>query len=201
MVTGASSGIGAATVRQLRGAGFDVVAGARRADRLAELAAETGARVHALDVTSQASIDAFCDAIPEAAVLVNNAGGALGLEPLAVAADAKWTTMWETNVMGLMRMTRALLPKLTASGDGHIVNIGSIAGLEVYPGGAGYTAAKHAVRALTQTLRIELGGLPVRVTEIDPGMVETEFSVVRYAVNGQTKGYQKRPNKKIPPSG
>jgi len=180
VVTGASSGIGAATVRRLRQVGFDVVAGARRMDRLADLAAETGARAIRLDVTDQGSVDAFCDAIPRASVLINNAGGALGLEPILSADDDNWSMMWETNVMGLMRMTRALLPKLEASGDGHVVNIGSIAALEVYSGGGGYTAAKHAVAAITQTLRLELGGRPIGVSEIDPGMVETEFSVVRF---------------------
>jgi NADP-dependent 3-hydroxy acid dehydrogenase YdfG len=112
-------------------------------------------------------------------VLVNNAGGALGLEPLGEADDANWRGMWETNVFGLMLVTRALLPKLEASGAGHIVNIGSIAGFETYPGGSGYTSVKHAVRAISRTLRLELLGKPIRVTEIAPGFVETEFSVVR----------------------
>lgn len=180
VVTGASSGIGESAVRQLRAAGFDVIGGARRVDRLQALAAESGAHVAVLDVSDPASIEAFCELISAANVLINNAGGAVGLEPMGEAVDEKWITMWQTNVLGTMRMTRALLPKLEASGDGHIVNIGSIAGLEVYPGGGGYTAAKHAVAAMSQTLRLELNGRPIRVTEIDPGMVETEFSVVRF---------------------
>ena len=117
---------------------------------------------------------------------VNNAGGALGLEPVALAQDDDWRTMWEVNVLGLMRMTRAFLPALLASGDGHVINIGSIAGFETYAGGAGYTSVKHAVRAISRTLRLELLGKPVRVTEINPGLVETEFSEVRF------KGDQER---------
>ena len=181
VVTGASSGIGAAAARQLAAAGFAVVAGARRLERLREVAAPIGAMALALDVRDRASVEAFCQQIPRCDVLVNNAGGALGLEPLAEADEERWRQMWETNVLGLMLVTRALLPKLEASGAGHIVNVGSIAGFEAYPGGAGYTGAKHAVRAITRTLRLELLGKPVRVTEVDPGMVETEFSVVRFA--------------------
>ncbi|MHB8375780.1 MAG: SDR family NAD(P)-dependent oxidoreductase [Dehalococcoidia bacterium] len=180
VVTGGSSGIGAATARALHGAGFEVMVGARRLERLREVAAPIGATAIALDVRDRASVDAFCARVGRCDVLVNNAGGALGLEPLAQADEAHWRTMWESNVLGLMLMTRALLPKLEASGNGHIVNIGSIAGIEVYPGGSGYTSAKHAVRAVTETLRIELLGKPVRVTEIDPGMVDTEFSTVRF---------------------
>ncbi len=180
VVTGGSSGIGAATAHALSAAGFDVVIGARRLERLREVAAPIGATAIALDVRDRASVDAFCAQVAHCDVLVNNAGGALGLEPLAQADEAHWRTMWESNVLGLMLMTRALLPKLEASGNGHIVNIGSIAGIEVYPGGSGYTSAKHAVRAVTETLRIELLGKPVRVTEIDPGMVDTEFSTVRF---------------------
>jgi NADP-dependent 3-hydroxy acid dehydrogenase YdfG len=111
---------------------------------------------------------------------VNNAGGALGADTISEADDERWKTMWETNVLGNLRMTRALLPALEASGDGHIVSVGSIAGFETYPGGGGYTAAKHAQRALTRTLRLELIGRPVRVTEVAPGLVETEFSKVRF---------------------
>jgi NADP-dependent 3-hydroxy acid dehydrogenase YdfG len=185
VVTGASSGIGAATVRRLRAEGFDVVAGARRLDRLRAVADAAGATALALDVTDRASVDAFCAQVPRCHVLVNNAGGAHGLEPLAQADDEHWRTMWEANVFGLMLMTRALLPKLEASGDGHIVNVGSIAGIEVYPGGSGYTSAKHAVRAITETLRLELNGKRIRVTEVDPGMVETEFSVVRFGGDEQ----------------
>jgi NADP-dependent 3-hydroxy acid dehydrogenase YdfG len=113
-------------------------------------------------------------------VLVNNAGGALGLNPVSDALDDEWIGMWKTNVLGLMWMTRACLPLLRKARHGHIINIGSIAGFETYRGGAGYTAAKHAVRAITKTLRLELNGEPIRVTEIAPGLVETEFSVVRF---------------------
>ncbi len=180
VVTGASSGIGAATARALARAGFLVIAGARRVERLEANLAETGGEAYALDVADPASVAAFCARVPaELQVLVNNAGGALGLEPVAEARDSDWTTMYESNVLGLMRMTRALLPRLEA-GRGHIVNVTSIAGREVYPGGAGYTAAKHAARAVTETLRLELSGRPVRVTDIAPGLVETEFSQVRF---------------------
>lgn len=182
VVTGASSGIGEATVRALAAAGFQVVMGARRVERLQELAARLGgaARALPLDVTVPGSIAAFVAEVPRLHLLVNNAGGAHGLEPVAAARDEDWQTMWEVNVLGVMRMTRALLPALLASGDGHIVNLGSVASFETYAGGAGYTGSKHALRALTRTLRLELLGKPVRITEIDPGMVETEFSNVRF---------------------
>jgi NADP-dependent 3-hydroxy acid dehydrogenase YdfG len=179
VVTGASSGIGAATVVALSRAGFEVVAGARREDRLRAVAEPVGARWMRLDVTDPESVDAFVARLDECAVLVNNAGGAFGLAPVAESDDDQWRRMYEVNVLGLMRMTRALLPRLEASDPGHIVNLGSIAAAETYPGGAGYTAVKHAVRAVTRTLRQELLGRPVRVTEIDPGAVETEFSLVR----------------------
>jgi hypothetical protein len=180
VVTGASSGIGEAAARGLAAAGFDVIVGARRMDRLVRLASDIGGRALSLDVTDQASVDRFAEQIDRVHILVNNAGGALGLEPIEQADTERWLTMYETNVLGLMRVTRALLPKIVASGDGHLVTIGSIAALETYPGGAGYTAAKHAALAVTKTLRQELIGKPVRVTEIDPGMVETEFSLVRF---------------------
>lgn len=181
IVTGASSGIGEATARALAAAGFHVVVGARRMERLSVLAGEIGGEALHLDVTDRSSVEEFAARVPKLNVLVNNAGGALGLEPLADSVDENWRGMWETNVLGLMMMTRACLPALEASGAGHIVNVGSIAGLESYPGGAGYTSAKHGVVAITETLRIELLGKPIRVTEVDPGMVETEFSVVRFA--------------------
>ena len=182
VVTGASSGIGAAAARRLADEGFDVVLGARRVDRLNEVAASIGpvARALALDVTDAESVDAFCAAIDDCRLLVNNAGGALGRDPVAEADEGQWTSMYESNVLGVMRMTKALLPKLIASGDGQVITIGSIAGIEPYPGGAGYNAAKHAVRAVMDVLRMELLGQPVRVSEIDPGMVETEFSIVRF---------------------
>ena len=185
VVTGASAGIGAATARALAADGWHVVAGARRTERIEALAEEIGGTALGLDVTDPASVDAFVDAVAGQVgtagchLLVNNAGGALGVEPLAEAVDEKWATMFETNVLGLMRMTRGLLPHLIASGDGHIVNVTSIAALQGYPGGSGYNAAKFAAHGVTQSLRHELLGQPVRVTEILPGMVETEFSVVR----------------------
>jgi len=181
VVTGASAGIGAATARRLAAEGFDVVVGARRIDRLREVADPIGARALPLDVTSTESVEAFCDQVAECRVLVNNAGGALGLDPVAEADEEQWRWMYDANVLGVMRMTRALLPKLEKSGDGHVVTVGSIAGWEAYPGGAGYNAAKFGARAVTDALRIELLGKPIRVSEVDPGMVETEFSVVRFS--------------------
>ncbi len=180
VVTGASSGIGEATARALAAAGFEVVVAARRLERCEKLAEEIGGRALQLDVTDPESVAALADAEPGAAVLINNAGGAHGLEPIAEADEEKWRTMYESNVMGVMRVTKALLPALKRSGDGFVVVVGSVAGVEVYPGGAGYTAAKHAAHAVAQTLRIELLGEPVRVSEVAPGMVETEFSVVRF---------------------
>jgi NADP-dependent 3-hydroxy acid dehydrogenase YdfG len=180
VITGASSGIGAATARALAGEGFRTVLGARRLERLRELAAETGGEAIALDVTDPGSVAAFVARLDSCDLLVNNAGGALGLEPIAAADEEKWRWMYEANVMGTMRMTRALLPHLTASGDGHLVAVTSIAAIEPYRGGAGYNAAKHAQRAMLRVLRQELLGEPVRVTEIAPGMVETEFSLVRF---------------------
>ena len=180
VVTGGSSGIGAATGQRLRAEGFEVVLGARRLGRLREVARAIGARAIELDVTDPASVDAFAEAAGPVDVLVNNAGGALGLEEVSAFDEAKWRWMWEANVAGVARVTRALLPALEARGNGHIVVIGSIAGEHTYPGGGGYTAAKHAARAVTETLRLELLGRPVRVTEVDPGMVETEFSLVRF---------------------
>ena len=180
VVTGASAGIGEATARALASDGWHVVVGARRRDRIEVLADEIGGTAVPLDVTDQDSVDAFCDAFDACHLLVNNAGGALGTEPLTEAVDEKWRTMFDTNVLGLMRMTRALLPRLVDSGDGHIVDVTSIAGIQAYPGGSGYNAAKFAAHGVTEALRHELLGRPVRVTEILPGMVETEFSVVRF---------------------
>jgi NADP-dependent 3-hydroxy acid dehydrogenase YdfG len=180
VITGASSGIGAASARALAGDGFRVVLGARRLQRLQELAGEIGGEAIALDVTDPDSVAAFAAQVPACDVLVNNAGGALGLDPVGAADEELWRTMYEANVLGTMRMTRALLPRLIESGDGHVVAVTSIAAFEVYRGGAGYTAAKHAQKAVVRTLRLELLGEPVSVTEIAPGMVETEFSVVRF---------------------
>lgn len=180
VVTGASSGIGAASARALAAEGFDLVVGARRVERMAALAGETGADVRPLDVTDRDSVRAFCAGIESCSVLVNNAGGAIGTESVAEADPEDWRTMYETNVLGTLHVTQTLLPALVASGDGRVITIGSIAGREPYPGGAGYNAAKHAVSAVSRVLRMELLGQPVRVSQIDPGMVETEFSVTRF---------------------
>ncbi|ASW87449.1 MULTISPECIES: SDR family oxidoreductase [Mycobacterium] len=180
VITGASSGIGAATARTLAAQGFHIVAVARRADRIRDLAEEIGGTAIVADVTDDASVDALASKLSRVDVLVNNAGGARGLEPVADADLDHWRWMWETNVIGTLRVTRALLPKLIESGDGLIVTVTSVAALEVYDGGAGYTAAKHGQGALHRTLRGELLGKPVRLTEIAPGAVETEFSLVRF---------------------
>ena len=180
VVTGASSGIGAATAGALAADGFRVVLGARRLERVEEVAAQVGGEALALDVTDPDSVEDFVARVPRCDVLVNNAGGALGLGPLAEADEGQWRTMYESNVLGTMRMTGALLPRLVESGDGHLVAVTSIAGFEAYRGGAGYIAAKHAQRSLLRNLRLELLGEPVRVTEVAPGMVETEFSLVRF---------------------
>lgn len=185
VVTGASSGIGEATARNLAAQGFHVVAVARRADRIEALAREIGGTAIAADVTDDAAVTALADKLTRVDVLVNNAGGARGLEPVADADLEHWRCMWETNVLGTLRVTRALLPKLIESGDGLIVTVTSVAALEVYDGGSGYTAAKHAQGALHRTLRGELLGKPVRLTEIAPGAVETEFSVVRFGGDQQ----------------
>ena len=183
VITGASSGIGAATAIALGRQGFQIVVGARRVERLKRVAGEDGVALH-LDVTDEESVKDFVAEVKKRFgridVLVNNAGGALGLNPVEQARDDEWAGMWKTNVLGLMWMTRACVPLLRKSRHGHIVNIGSVAGFETYKGGAGYTAVKHAVRAISRTLRLELNGEPIRVTEIDPGLVETEFSIVRY---------------------
>ncbi len=180
VVTGASSGIGEATARQLAEAGFDVVIGARRLDRLRTVAKEINGTALELDVTDAESVTAFCSRIPACHVLVNNAGGARGLDPVLKADEDQWRWMWEANVLGTLRMTRALLPKLIESGNGHVVTVTSVAAQELYDNGAGYTSAKHAQSALHRTLRGEHLGQPVRFTEVLPGMVETEFSTTRF---------------------
>ncbi|KRE60596.1 SDR family NAD(P)-dependent oxidoreductase [Nostocoides sp. Soil756] len=184
VVTGASSGIGAATARRLAAHGFRVVCAARRAERVEALAAELDGVAVACDVTVDADVARLAEAAgPRVAVLVNNAGGALGLEPVAAADVDLWQRMYDTNVLGTLRVTKALLPALVASGgDGAIVNVGSIAGLLAYEGGGGYTVAKHGVHVMSETLRLELFDQPVRVTEIAPGMVHTEeFSLTRFS--------------------
>jgi len=180
VITGASSGIGAATARVMAESGFEVFLGARRLQRLEALAEEIDGRAIALDVTDPSSVAAFAAEIPDCAVLVNNAGGALGLDSLREADEDEWRWMYEANVLGSMRVAKALLPRLIGSGNGHLVTVTSIAAFETYRGGAGYSAAKHAQRAMLRTLRLELLGEPVRITEVAPGMVETEFSLVRF---------------------
>ena len=180
VVTGASSGIGAATARTLAAQGFHVVALARRGEAVQRLAEQIGGTAVVADVTDDAAVRALAADLTRVDVLVNNAGGAKGLNTVAEADLDDWRWMWETNVLGTLRVTRALLPALIASGDGLIVTVTSVAALEVYDGGAGYTAAKHAQGALHRTLRGELLGKPVRLTEIAPGAVQTEFSLVRF---------------------
>ncbi|OBJ14995.1 SDR family oxidoreductase [Mycobacterium sp. 1245801.1] len=180
VITGASSGIGAATARILAAQGFHVVAVARRSDRIQALASEIGGTAIVADVTDEVAVETLASKVDRVDVLVNNAGGARGLAPVADADLEHWRWMWETNVIGTLRVTRALLPKLIDSGDGLIITVTSVAALEVYDGGAGYTAAKHGQGALHRTLRGELLGKPVRLTEIAPGAVETEFSLVRF---------------------
>jgi NADP-dependent 3-hydroxy acid dehydrogenase YdfG len=180
VVTGASSGIGAATATRLAAEGFDVVVGARRTDRLAELAGSIGARALPLDVTDPASVEAFAAALDRVDVLVNNAGGAFDANPVADADLDSWARTYEVNVLGTVRLTKALLPALRASGAGDVLFVGSTAGLISYEGGASYTAAKHGVHTLAETLRLEMCGEPIRVIEIAPGMVQTEeFSLNR----------------------
>jgi NADP-dependent 3-hydroxy acid dehydrogenase YdfG len=180
VITGASSGIGEATAKNLAALGFHVVAVARRADRITALANEIDGTAIVADVTDDQAVGALAGKLSRVDVLVNNAGGARGLEPVADADLEHWRWMWETNVLGTLRVTRALLPKLVDSGDGLIITVTSVAALDVYDGGAGYAAAKHAQGALHRTLRGELLGQPVRLTEIAPGAVETEFSLVRF---------------------
>ncbi|MGW0593488.1 SDR family oxidoreductase [Streptosporangium sp. NPDC002607] len=182
VVTGASSGIGEATARRLAAEGFDVVAAARRRERLEALAAEVpGIRAVTLDVTSQESVDELASSLDRCDVLINNAGGAIGLEPVASGDVADWQRMYDVNVLGTLRVTQALLPRLIESGDGVLVMLTSVAGLVSYEGGGGYNAAKHAQTSMTEVLRLELVGQPVRVVEIAPGLVHTEeFSLNRF---------------------
>ncbi|GIG85450.1 SDR family oxidoreductase [Plantactinospora endophytica] len=195
IVTGASSGIGAATARRLAAEGFSVLAAARRADRLDALVEEIRrsggtATAQPCDVTSDESVAELAAAAGRlggpVTLLVNNAGGAHGLDPVESGSVADWQWMYDVNVLGTLRVTQALLPALESSGAGTVVVVSSTAGLIVYEGGGGYAAAKHAQTALTGTLRLELCGRPVRVIEIDPGMVRTEeFGLVRFGGDAQ----------------
>ena len=183
VVTGASSGIGAATARLLAAEGFHVFCAARREERVADLAREIGGTPVRCDVTSEDDVAALAEAVgPTLDVLVNNAGGAFGSGPVAEAVSDEWRRMFEVNVIGLMQVTRALVPALIASGAGVILNVGSTAGRIAYEGGGGYTAAKHGTQVVSETLRLELFDQPVRVCEIAPGMVKTdEFALIRFA--------------------
>ncbi|HSS68285.1 MAG TPA: SDR family NAD(P)-dependent oxidoreductase [Nocardioidaceae bacterium] len=182
VVTGSSSGIGAATARALAGAGFEVFCAARRIDRLEALVAEIGGVAVECDVTDSAAVDRLADVVgPTLDVLVNNAGGAIGTDKVVEANPDDWRRMFDINVIGALTVTRALMPAMIASGDAVLINMGSTAGRVVYETGGGYTAAKHALAAMTQTLRLELLGQPVRITEISPGMVATEeFGLGRF---------------------
>jgi NADP-dependent 3-hydroxy acid dehydrogenase YdfG len=182
VVTGASSGIGAATARRLAAEGYDVIAVARRADRLTALVDEIGGTAVPCDVTDPAQVERLAEVVGSRLdVLVNNAGAALGLAPVADADPEEWRRMYEVNVLGVLRVTQALLPALIASGAGTIVMMGSTAGRVAYEGGGGYTAAKHGTKVISQTLRLELFDKPVRICEIAPGMVRTEeFALTRF---------------------
>jgi NADP-dependent 3-hydroxy acid dehydrogenase YdfG len=180
VVTGASAGIGEATARTLAGQGFHVVCVARRKGPITALADEIGGTAFVADVTDEQAVAALTDSLDRVDVLVNNAGGARGLEPVLEADIDNWRWMWEANVLGTLRMTRALLGKLIDSGDGLIVTVTSIAAIETYDNASGYTSAKHAQGALHRTLRSELFGKPVRLSEIAPGMVKTDFSLRRF---------------------
>ncbi|MFI6551362.1 SDR family oxidoreductase [Streptomyces prunicolor] len=189
VITGASSGIGAATARELARAGFTVVLAARRADRLEALAKEIRtdggtAQVHPLDVTDREAVTAFAEQVESCDVLVNIAGGAYGTEEIAQADPDDWRRMYEVNVLGALHVTQSLMPQLLASGDGTVVVLSSTASFTCYEGGGGYSAAKHGAHVLAETLRLEACGQPLRVVEIAPGMVQTEeFSLNRYRGN------------------
>ena len=190
LITGASAGIGASCARAFARAGARLVLAARRTERLQALAEElraahgTESHLVALDVRDAAAVAAALGALPsqwaEVDVLVNNAGLGRGMEKLQDGAPADWDEMIDTNVKGLLYTTRAVVPGMVERGRGHVVNLGSVAGHEVYPGGAVYCATKHAVDAITRGLRMDLLGTGVRVSTVDPGMVETEFSVQRF---------------------
>jgi NADP-dependent 3-hydroxy acid dehydrogenase YdfG len=188
VVTGASSGIGAASARALAADGFHVVCAARRRDRIEALAEEIGGRAVVCDVTDAASVAGLAAAVESVEVLLNNAGGAFDQASVEEADVEDWARMFDLNALGMVRVTQALLPALRADGGGLVINLGSTAGRIAYEGGGGYTAAKHAVRVITQTLRLEHVAEPLRFTEIAPGMVKTEeFTLNR--VQGDQERY------------
>ncbi len=181
VVTGASSGIGAASARALAADGFHVVCAARRKDRIEALAEEIGGRAVVCDVTDAASVAELAASVESVDVLLNNAGGAFDQATVEEADVDDWARMFDVNVLGVLRVTQALLPALRADGGGLVINLGSTAGRVAYEGGGGYTAAKHGVKVLTQTMRLELVAEPLRFTEIAPGMVKTEeFTLKRF---------------------
>lgn len=180
VITGASSGIGEATARKLATAGYQVILGARRIDKLKQIATEINAIALPLDVTDETSVSNFVNQLETVDVLVNNAGLALSKDEIVNAKISEWETMWKTNVMGNLLMDKAIIPKMLRAEKGHIINVTSISAFSTYIGGAGYTSSKHAQGALHETLRMELLGTPIRLTEICPGAVETEFSVQRF---------------------
>ena len=184
IVTGASSGIGAATARVLADSGYNVIACARRIDRLEALASENSAiTAHHLDITDQKSVDQLVSDLADrkVSVLVNCAGGAFDASSVLDSDPAVWSKTYDLNVVGTVRMVKAFTPAMQKHGHGHIVIISSTAGHTAYENGGSYVAAKHAETSLARTLRLELNGLPIRVTEIAPGMVMTEeFSTIRF---------------------
>lgn len=184
VITGASSGIGAATAEALSRLGYELVLGARRMDRLVKVATSVSGKALELDVCAPDSVQRFMAAVAQrfdrVDVLVNSAGLALGQRAISDSVDSEWMRVWETNVLGMMRMTRDCLPLLRRAACGHVVNVSSVAAFDLYPGGAAYTSSKQAVHALTRTLRLELNGEAIRVTEIAPGITRTEFALVRF---------------------
>jgi NADP-dependent 3-hydroxy acid dehydrogenase YdfG len=186
LITGASSGIGLACAELMAAAGYQLILTARRADRLNDLAAELtakhgiGVKTLVFDVRNKQEVAAALNSLDTPDVLINNAGLALGLSHFYAGDTDHWDTMIDTNVKGLLYVSRAFAEKMIARGSGHIVNVGSIAGKEVYENGNVYCASKHAVDALTKSMRLELAAHGIKVTGIHPGAVETEFSIVRF---------------------
>lgn len=185
LITGATSGIGRATALRLARLGYDITATGRRAERLDALRREIEAaggncRMLVFDVRSEAEVRFNLEPLLSVDVLVNNAGLAAGLEHIDKGSTEDWDAMIDTNVKGFLYVTRVITPKMVAAGSGHVINIGSIAGTEAYENGAVYCASKHAVHAISQSMRADLLSSGIKVTEIRPGMVETEFSQVRF---------------------